>query len=98
MKSNNLTGGAGNLICVTLATFTHNEVPLQLQLDRVGMVNRNTLSSGGKTFWNELAECKGWRLQKNMITQHCRILDPEGIRRAWGGDDVMERLFQKLNK
>lgn len=44
MKSNNLTGGAGNLICVALTTFTHNEVPLQLHLDRLGMVNRNTLS------------------------------------------------------
>ena len=53
---------------------------------------------GGKVFWNELAECKGWRLQKNMITQHCRILDPDDVRRAWGGDDAMERLFGKLNK
>lgn len=23
---------------------------------------------GGHVFWNELAECDGWRLQKNMIT------------------------------
>lgn len=67
-------------------------------LRKTSMPNIPTVTMGGKTFWNELAECKGWRLQKNMITQHCRILDPQNIRRAWGGDDAMERLFQKLNK
>ena len=67
-------------------------------LRNVSMPNIPMKTMGGKTFWNELAECKGWRLQKNMITQHCRILDPQDIRRAWGGDDAMERLFQKLNK
>ena len=53
---------------------------------------------GGHVMWNELAECKGWRLQKNMITQHCRILDPQDVRVAWGGDDAMLNLFRKLNK
>ena len=67
-------------------------------LQKTSMPNIPTVTKGGKIFWNELAECKGWRLQKNMITQHCRILDPQDIRRAWGGDDAMERLFQKLNK
>ena len=67
-------------------------------LRKTSMPNIPTVTMGGKIFWNELAECKGWRLQKNMITQHCRILDPQDIRRAWGGDDAMERLFQKLNK
>ncbi len=55
-------------------------------------------TKGGHVMWNELAECKGWRLQKNMITQHCRILDPQDVRRAWGGDDAMAKLFSNLNK
>lgn len=67
-------------------------------LRNASMPNIPTPTMGGKTFWNELAECQGWRLQKNMITQHCRILDPQDVRRAWGGDDAMERLFCKLNK
>ena len=67
-------------------------------LRNASMPNIPTPTMGGKTFWNELAEYQGWRLQKNMITQHCRILDPQDVRRAWGGDDAMERLFGKLNK
>ena len=51
-----------------------------------------------KWFWNELAEYKGWSLQQNMITHHCRILDPNNIRRAWGGKDAMKELFEELNK
>jgi len=53
---------------------------------------------GGPIWWNELAEYKGWRLQQNMITHHCRILDPHNIRRAWGGKDAMKELFEELNK
>lgn len=67
-------------------------------LRNVSMPNIPMKTMGGKTFWNELAECKGWRLQKNMITQHCRILDPEGIRRAWGGDDVMGTPVSKTQQ
>lgn len=40
-------------------------------LRKTSMPNIPTVTMGGKTFWNELAECKGWRLQKNMITQVC---------------------------
>ena len=67
-------------------------------LREASMPNLPLRTLGGHVFWNELAECDGWRLQKNMITQHCRILDPDDVRRAWGGDDAMERLFAKLNK
>lgn len=67
-------------------------------LRNASMPNIPFPTMGGNVFWNELAECNGWRLQKNMFTQHCRILDPSDVRRAWGGDDAMERLFSKLNK
>lgn len=67
-------------------------------LRNASMPNIPLPTMGGNVFWNELAECNGWRLQKNMVTQHCRILDPSDVRRAWGGDDAMERLFGKLNK
>lgn len=67
-------------------------------LENASLPNIPTSTMGGRVFWNELAECNGWRLQQNMITHHCRILDPENVRRAWGGDEAMAQLFGKLNK
>lgn len=46
-------------------------------------------TEGGETFWNNLAECNGWRLQQNMITHHCRIIDENHVRRAWGTKNGM---------
>ena len=53
---------------------------------------------GGAVFWNDLAEFKGWRVQENQITHHCRVLDPDDIRVAWGGYDAMMQSFQRLLK
>lgn len=60
------------------------------------MPNVNTKTMGGKQFWNNIASYKGWRIQQNTITHHCRILDPKNVRRAWGGMEAMEKIFRKL--
>jgi len=49
-------------------------------------------------FWNDLAEVNGWKVQRNNVTGHCRILDADKIRRAWGGEDAIMDLFKKLLK
>jgi hypothetical protein len=53
---------------------------------------------GGAVFWNDLAEYNGWRLQQNMLTQHCRVLNPDDVRVAWGGYDAMIESFEMLLK
>lgn len=53
---------------------------------------------GGKFFWNDLMEVNGWRVQKNTITGHCRILDAENKRRAWGGEKTIMLFFDRLLK
>lgn len=50
----------------------------------------------GHVFWENLSEYNGWRLQKNVFTGHCRILDPSDIRRAWGSESAMFRALRKL--
>ncbi|MBR4175040.1 MAG: lecithin retinol acyltransferase family protein [Lachnospiraceae bacterium] len=50
---------------------------------------------GGEVFWNDLAECNGWRLQRNTITEHVRILDAGNNRRAWGD---LESLISLLSE
>ena len=51
---------------------------------------------GGKVFWNTLAEKDGWKVQKNMFTGHCRVLDPNDVRMAWGFSE--ESLLAELQK
>ncbi|MBR6144838.1 MAG: hypothetical protein IKQ23_11180 [Treponema sp.] len=60
--------------------------------------NINFPTMGGSVFWNNLAEVNGWRVQRNNITGHCRILDADDVRRAWGGEDAIIDLFNKLLK
>jgi hypothetical protein len=39
---------------------------------------------GGAQLWADLRWRAGWRLQENVATGHCRLLDPANVRRAWG--------------
>ena len=63
---------------------------------KLSLPNVNFPTMGGEVFWDDVANVKGWRLQRNKLTQHTRILDPDNIRRAWGGIDAMEELLQRL--
>ena len=60
--------------------------------------NINCPTMGGSVFWNDMAEFNGWRVQKNTVTGHCRILDSENVRRAWGGEKAMMSFFEKILK
>lgn len=65
-------------------------------INRFSMPNINFPTMGGILFWNDIANVNGWRMQQNTLTQHIRILDPDNVRRAWGGLDAMERIFDKI--
>jgi hypothetical protein len=68
-------------------------------LEQIGaMPNVMTPTMGGRVFWNEIASVSGWRLQKNSLFGNCRILDPNNIRCAWGGEAAMLQAFQSLAK
>lgn len=60
------------------------------------MPNVKFQTMGGEIWWNDLASCDGWRIQQNTFFKNCRILDPNNVRRAWGGTDAMEKKFEKL--
>ncbi|MDE6729277.1 MAG: hypothetical protein K2J71_00680 [Oscillospiraceae bacterium] len=65
-------------------------------LDQLSLPNVNFPTLGGHVFWNNIAVYKGWKIQQNTLTHHCRIIDSNDIRRAWGGMDAMEKIFEKL--
>jgi pimeloyl-ACP methyl ester carboxylesterase len=39
---------------------------------------------GGTQFWADELVYYEWRIQRNTVTGHCRLLDPKNRRRAWG--------------
>jgi len=50
--------------------------------------------SGMRVLWNTLCGYQGWKLQKNYYYDHCRILDENHIRRAWGTESEMISLLE----
>lgn len=47
-------------------------------------------------WWNVLDERKGWKLERNVVTGHCRILNPDTVRAAWGDEKTMRAAFDKV--
>ena len=49
-------------------------------------------------WWTVLESFGGWKLEKNKVTGHCRIIDPEKLRKAWGREAEMRMAFEKVKK
>lgn len=60
--------------------------------------NIETSTLGGKVFWRCLGEKDGWKLQYNPVVRHARILDENGVRKAWGDKSVMIEKFKRLTR
>lgn len=51
---------------------------------------------GAGIWWDTLDEVVGWKLERNIITRHCRIIDNTKKRKAWGGEPEMRKAFEKI--
>ena len=81
----------------TLTTVGGAIIGLAKMLESAGTLpNIPFPTMGGKVFWNNIFEKDGWKVQKNMFTQHCRVLDPNNVRKAWGYSE--EDLLAELQK
>lgn len=49
-------------------------------------------------WWDVLKESDGWKLERHILTRHCRILSPEKICRAWGREEKMRAAFRKISE
>ena len=47
-------------------------------------------------WWDTLAETNGWKLQRNKVTGHGRIINPQKVRKAWGTVEEMALSFEKV--
>ena len=80
---------------------------LQAILEGVQPENRQLLVPQGRVnvemkvidagiWWDVLETTNGWKLERNKLTGHCRILAPEKKRKAWGPEPAMREAFAKL--
>lgn len=49
-------------------------------------------------WWDVLDVREGWKLERHILTKHCRILSPEKKRIAWGDERSMRESFEKVKK
>lgn len=53
---------------------------------------------GGKQVWADEFFHAGWRIQKNVLTGHYRLLDERDIRRAWGSYEHCRTAFAAIRQ
>ena len=76
-----------------LKTFIKNPEVLK---NIPSMPNLKMKTMGGKSFWRDLINVGDWRIQEHILTGNCRILDPQNIRKKWGGKQAMIESFENL--
>lgn len=57
-------------------------------------VERSVIDNG--VFWQVVDEKNGWKLERNLVTGHARVVDPQKVRRAWGTLENMRKSFRKV--
>ena len=60
--------------------------------------NLTTPTLGGAQLWTDELIFREWRIQKNAITRHYRLLDDENHRRAWGTFDECDGRLRSLRE
>ncbi len=51
---------------------------------------------GGRQFWSDVRFFQGWRIQENVFTDHCRLLDPDNCRHSSGTLEECEAALQGI--
>ena len=53
---------------------------------------------GGKQFWADELFFHQWRIQRNVLTGHCRLLDEDNSRVAWGTFPQCRRKLEQIKR
>ncbi|MEM7452822.1 MAG: alpha/beta fold hydrolase [Planctomycetota bacterium] len=62
---------------------------------RGGMWNLAMPTRGGQQFWTDVRNSGGWRVQRNSVTGHHRLIDAGNVRRAWGSREHCEHQLNQ---
>ncbi len=61
-------------------------------------INLPLPTMGGKVFWEELDKKSGYTLQKHKLEGHCRLLNADSVRVAWGTEAQMRAELRRLTE
>lgn len=61
-------------------------------------LNIPTWTLGGKQFWTDELIHGQWRIQRNVISDHYRLLDPGNVRRSWGSWDACLKAWWNVKR
>jgi len=57
-----------------------------------------TQTLGGRQFWGDIRFFRGWRIQENVFTDHCRLLNPQNHRHSHGTLKECESALAAVRK
>lgn len=66
--------------------------------ESTGRFNLATPTLGGLQLWTDEFVYHDWRIQRNSLTDHCRLLDKHNVRRGWGTFAECQRRFAELKQ
>jgi len=53
---------------------------------------------GGMQFWSDELVFHDWRIQRNVATGHCRLLDGKNLRHGWGTFDQCKTILNEIKR
>lgn len=62
----------------------------------VGYFNVKFKTFGGMQFWTDLVHFHHWRIQRNVMTGHFRLVDENNVRHAWGNFEHCEQKLKSI--
>jgi len=90
------------IACIPVALRLDNaawsEEPTVESEDAAGLWNLPFPTGGGKQFWTDVFVHRAWRIQRNVYTDHHRLLDDRDVRRTWGTYDACRAEFDKIRR
>ncbi|HUY89626.1 MAG TPA: hypothetical protein VMV10_12900 [Pirellulales bacterium] len=61
-------------------------------------IERNAPTLGGVQLWGDEFWRRGWHIQRNALTGHCRLLDENNRREDWGSFEQCLTRFEELKR
>lgn len=63
-----------------------------------GLPNVKLPTLGSKQLWADELHFHGWRIQRNVLTKHCRLLDEKDYRHTWGSYETCQSKLAAIRR
>jgi hypothetical protein len=77
---------------------TPPEAPAGAPIAAEVIINLANSTTGGKQFWADRWFFHDWRIQRHVLTGHCRLLDGKNRRHTWGSYEVCREKLDEVRR